>query len=59
VIPPVVASEQGTAQTIIVSAITGLKDYGRRRTTNQNALERVAIKVIAQYGENCSDIVVS
>ena len=43
VIPLVVASERGLAQTKIVTAILGLQDRDIRSMMNQNCLERQAI----------------
>ena len=39
-IPQVVASERGTAQTNVVTAILGLQDHEIRDLENQNCLER-------------------
>ena len=44
VIPLVVASERGTAQTKIVSAILGLQDHDIECLMNQNSLEKETIE---------------
>ena len=39
-IPRVVVSEIGTAQTVVVTAMTGLKEHDNRRATYKNDLGR-------------------
>ena len=40
-IPRVVVSEIGTAQTVVVTAMTGLKEHDNRRATYKNNLGRL------------------
>ena len=51
VIPPVVASEEGTAQTTVVSASVGLKDCGISNKPDQNILESMAKEGDSPVGE--------
>ena len=59
VIPLVVASERGLAQTSIVAAILGLQDHNIQIKPNQNTLEKVTIDGDSPVQVKFNKIVVS